>query len=622
VHNLNSNYTDISMDTDTDTNSNAKKIVLAGNPNVGKSVFFNYLTGVYVDISNYPGTTVDITHGKFNGDYIYDTPGVYGVSSFNDEERVARDIILQGDIVINVVDALHMDRDLFLTRQLIDMGKRVIVALNIMDEVEKNGVKIDIERLSEYLGVPVYPTSAVKREGLENIKDNIDKARKGSINTEIGDMVYKYKDITKFESEALMIAEDDENICSKYNVNPKGFRDKIYTLRRQQVEEIMGKVVKDSDSYENIRSKISNLTMNPITAVPILIASLAFMYYFIGVLVAQHIVDFTEGTVMRGIYEPFIRKTVLGITKGPNILYRFIAGDFGLVTLTPTYVIGLLLPLVIGFYFLMSIMEDSGYLPRVAALVDRALNFIGLNGRAIIPIILGFGCVTMATISTRLLGTRREKIIATALLGLTIPCSAQMGVITGMIAPLGAKYLFIYCFTIFLVFVLAGTGLNAILPGESSGLFIDIPQIRIPSFKNVMKKTYTKSAMFIKEAFPIFALGTFIVSLLQETGALTFIQNGLKPIVTGFLKLPKEAATALVMGVIRRDFGAAGLTGLSLTKEQTLVAVTVITLFVPCIASIIVMFKERSKKEAFSIWFGSLVTSFLVGGAMAAILIR
>lgn len=604
-----------------DVPAGAKTIVLAGNPNVGKSVFFNYLTGLYVDVSNFPGTTVDLSHGMFNKDVVIDTPGVYGVSSFNDEERVARDVILYGDIVLNVVDALHLERDLFLTLQIIDMGKPVIVALNMMDDVDKNGIKLDIKKLSQLLGVPVIPTVAIKGKGLEEVKANIYKARIGETNPRIYDLLKGYLKDVKFQSEALMLAEDDKEIEEKLKLSGSGKREEIYTIRRESVDKIISGIIVTEGKGNSFRQRLGYYMLNPWTGIPILILVLFVMYKVIGEFVAGNVVGFTEGYIMSGKFEPFIRGIIGSIFNGNTLLYRVLAGEYGILTLTPTYVIGLLMPLVIAFYFFMSLMEDSGYLPRVAALTDRVLTFFGLNGRAIIPLILGFGCVTMATITTRLLGTRREKIIATALLGLTIPCSAQLGVITGMISPLGAKYLTIYLVTILLVFVITGTLLNKFLPGKSSDLFIDLPPIRMPVVTNVLKKTWSKTWMFIKEATPLFALGALIITILNETGILVAVQNFVAPITVNFLKLPKGAATAFIMGIIRRDFGAAGLTGLALSPAQTVVSLVVITLFVPCIASIMVMFKERSKMEALTIWLGSFILAFLVGGLLAFLII-
>jgi len=293
--------------------------------------------------------------------------------------------------------------------------------------------------------------------------------------------------------------------------------------------------------------------------------------------------------------------------------------------MVPIYLFGLLLPLVVGFYFFLSLMEDSGYLPRIAALVDRVLTSLGLNGRAVIPMILGFGCVTMATITTRLLGSKREKFIATMLLGLAIPCSAQLGVIMGLIAPLGFNAFMIYTITIFTVFVVTGTLLNKLMPGESTDLLIDLPPLRLPRLTNVLRKTYTKSLMFLKEASPLFVLGGLLITIMQFTGLLDSIANALAPLTVGFLKLHPKVAQAFIMGIVRRDFGAAGLNDLAaqglLNGPQVIVSLVAITLFVPCIAAIMVIFKERSWQESALIWIGSFIISFLTAGILAQFII-
>jgi ferrous iron transport protein B len=276
---------------------------------------------------------------------------------------------------------------------------------------------------------------------------------------------------------------------------------------------------------------------------------------------------------------------------------------------------------VIAFYLLMLTLEDSGYLPRIAALSDRLMSGIGLNGRAIIPMILGFGCVTMATITTRILGSQRERTIATAVLGLAIPCSAQLGVIAGMLAALGPEYIAIYSGAILLILGLVGRILHSVLPGQSTDLLIDLPPLRLPRGENVLKKTAAKSYAFLKEAAPLFMLGALLITLLQVTGLLAVIQDALAPVTQGILKLPRETATVFIMGMIRRDFGAAGLADMALGPAETLVALLVITLFVPCIASVIVMLKERGAREGTLIWLGSWVAAFLVGGLVAHIII-
>ncbi len=602
----------------------APKLVLAGNPNTGKSVFFNAFTGMYVDVSNFPGTTIDISSGKYKDYVVMDTPGVYGVSSFNDEETVARDIIASADIVVNVVDAVHLDRDLFLTQQIIDMGLPMIVALNMMDEAKDQGIEIDVEELSQLLGVPVIPTIAIKKQGLDVVKDRINEARRGNsdpdLQAKLAEFMSKHTSIHN-KAEALLIMEGDPNVAARHDILPVGLREQIYSQRRYRINQLLDQVVRDTKDNSPFKMKLSRWMLNPLTGIPILLISLFVIYKLIAVFVAQTVVEFTEGYLFVELYEPFIRGIIGNIIPEASFLGQVLIGEFGVLTMTFTYVLGLLFPLVVGFYFALSLMEDSGYLPRVAALVDRVLTKLGLNGRAIIPLILGFGCVTMATITTRLLGSKREKFIATALLGFTIPCSAQLGVIGGLIAPLGWQMFVLYLVTIFIVFVLIGTVLNKVLPGKSSDLLIDLPPLRLPRLGNVIQKTWIKSFAFIKEAGPLFALGALLISVLQLSGALDSIITAMAPLTTGFLKLPKEATIAFIMGIVRRDFGAAGLSSIAMSPVQTILSLVVITLFVPCIASILVLFKERTWKEAAMIWFGSWILAFGVGGIMALLLL-
>ncbi|MCG0277299.1 MAG: ferrous iron transport protein B [Thermanaeromonas sp.] len=600
--------------------SHLRKIVLAGNPNVGKSVVFNTLTGLYVDVSNFPGTTLEINYGQVGTDCIIDTPGIYGVSSFNDEERVARDIILSADIVINVVDAVHLDRDLFLTQQLIDMGLPVVVALNMVDEAAREGIKVDHERLAQLLGVPVVPTVAIKGQGIEELKKAVASARPGRPLPELEEMLAPLLPKVHNRAEALLILEGDPWIAACHRLRPMDKREEIYLLRRRWVDEIVAAVVQEDMSQASLRSMLSKWMLRPLTGIPILLGVLYILYQFIGVFIAQTVVEITEERIMQGYYQPFIEK-LLSPLLGQGPLSTLLIGEFGLLTMTVTYILGLLLPLVVGFYLSLSVLEDSGYLPRIAVLVDRVLMKLGMNGKGVIPIILGTGCVTAATITTRMLNTPRERTIATFLLAMTVPCSAQLGVIASMLAPLGVRYVIAYVGLILIIFVAAGTVVNRMLPGEPSDLFLELPPLRWPQAQNVLKKTYTKVALFLREATPLFAAGALLLGLLQVTGLLEVIQALLAPLTVSWLKLPKEAATAFIMGFIRRDFGAAGLYSLPLTPKQTLVALVTITIFVPCIASALVILKERGVREALVIWFSVLVSAFLIGGILAHIMI-
>ena len=601
--------------------SGARKIVLVGNPNVGKSVYFNYLTGLYVDVSNFPGTTVDISYGKLGEDVVIDTPGVYGISSFNDEERVARDVILSADLIVNVVDAVHLERDLFLTLQVIDTGIPVLVALNMVDDAAQKGIQVDAHLLEHLLGVPVVSTVAVKGEGLEQVRGRLDEARAGSVPAPLQRELKEALNRIGSQAEALLVLEGDPHVAERHGIAPGDRREAIYSDRRERVNDLVCHVLSETQQGVDFATRLGRWMLRPATGVPFFLLAVSLMFYFIGVFVAQDVVGFTEETLMQGYYEPMMRGLVGRYVPEESVMGAFLIGEFGLMTMTVTYVLGLLLPLVVAFYFILSIMEDSGYLPRLATLVDRMMNLIGLNGRAIIPMILGFGCITMATITTRLLGSERERTIATALLGLAIPCSAQLGVIVGLLSGIGAYYTTLYVGILVLVLGVTGRVLSRVLPGETSDLLIDLPPLRLPRLENVLKKMATKSYAFLKEAAPLFALGALIITTLQVTGLLETIQDVLTPVTVGMLKLPRESATIFIMGMIRRDFGAAGLTDMAISPEQMLVSLVTITLFVPCIASILVIFKERGRREGLLIWLGSWVAAFAVGGLVAAVLL-
>lgn len=602
--------------------SPSRRIALVGNPNVGKSVFFGYLTGLYAEVSNYPGTTIEITSGHSGRDLIIDTPGIYGVSSFNDEESVARDIILNADVLLNIVDAVHLERDLFLTLQLADMRIPMVVALNFMDEAEKEGLEIDVDLLSDLLGVPVIPTIATKTEGLLNIKTALESARPGHADPQISQSITEFLRSVGSPGEALLVLEGDEVISGRHGIKPGELREEFYLRRREKVNDIVNHVVHEAGIGRRLSVRLGQWTLNPWTGIPLLLVILYMLYQLIGVLVAQSVVGFTEGTIMHGYWEPMVRKFIFHWISESSVLGSVLAGQYGLFTMTITYLVGLLLPLVIGFYIALSILEDSGYLPRLAALTDRLLTGIGLNGRAVIPIILGFGCITMGTITTRLLGTKREKTIATSVLNFAIPCSAQLGVIVLLLGRVGLKYTLAYILTMGACFVLLGTILNRTLPGESSTLLINLPPMRLPRLDNIFRKTITRTTAFMKEAYPWFITGSLFVALMQISGILNLVQNALAPLTIEWLQLPREAASAFIMGMVRRDFGAAGFASMNLTAPQTLVAMVSMTLFVPCIASLTILIKERGKKEALLVWVGTWIAAFLVGGIVSHIVIR
>lgn len=675
----------------TTTKTKLKNVVLVGNPNVGKSVFFHYLSNVYVDVSNYPGTTIEITKANLNNIIqIKDTPGIYGVSSFNDEEKVARDEILYADAVINVVSAISMERDLFLTKQLIDMGKDIILAVNQMDEAKAIGLEINIKELSDELGIPVYPTVAITGEGMEKIKEAIieGKSKKGEIDPVLQTELTELLSCVSNQAEALLVLEGDLTVAERHHIIPRNKRNEIYSYRRKEVNELISKVLNKNSKKERYLAKLSNLLIHPFWgSVAAIILAFLFLYQFLGVWIGGDVVDFTEKKVMNKYYEPTVKEItgyflpveVVVEENNKKTIYTFpcgfmnnkskyeevknisftkkeyffgqsdyieylsskkneelksslnnnvfsaigtiLSGKYGILTLTVTYLIGLLLPLVIAFYTALAILEDSGYLPRLAVLLDGILTKIGMNGRAIIPLVLGLGCVTMASVTTRLLTTRREKLIAMTILGFAIPCSAQLGVIQCLLAKTGGiSSWLIWISVLCSVLVLTGFVMNKFLPGKPTPLLIDLPPLRLPRISNVFYKARTKVLFFMSEAVGAFFFAAFIVAIMQVTGLLNKVISLFEPISFNLLHLPKEVAVSFILGMVRRDFGAFGLTELPLTASQVTIASVVLTLFVPCIATVSVMAKEQNWKVALGIWFSSMVLAISIGSILAIML--
>jgi ferrous iron transport protein B len=361
--------------------------------------------------------------------------------------------------------------------------------------------------------------------------------------------------------------------------------------------------------------------MHPLTGLPMLFALLWAMWVVLGQWIAGGLVGVLEEGLMQGHWVPLMERAVGSVFAEGSALYTILAGEFGVLTMTPTYLVGVILPLVAGFYLLLALLEDSGYLPRIAALADRSLGFVGLNGRAVIPLILGLGCVTMGTLTTRILGSKRERFIATALMAIAVPCSAQLAVIAGLMARTGWLYSTLYVTFLLLVFGGVGALLNKFVPGQSTDLLIDLPSLRIPRLDNVVRKSGTKVWSFMKEVTLFFAAGALLIGVLEVSGALSWIITVARPLTEGWLRLPAEAATAFVMGFVRRDFGAAGFfTMKGLTDAQLLVGMVTITIFVPCIASAMVILKERGWVYFAGLFASSIGLAFLTGGLISRLL--
>jgi ferrous iron transport protein B len=393
--------------------------------------------------------------------------------------------------------------------------------------------------------------------------------------------------------------------------------------RQQHSRDILAKtVVSQPKSNKGFAERLSRITMHPLTGIPILIAVLYLgLYWFVGVFGAGTLVGLLEETFFGEWLNPWLID-VFDWLIPVDWLRSLFVGDYGILTMGLTYAFAIILPIVGTFFIIFSIIEDSGYLPRLAMLLDRIFKKIGLSGRAVIPMVLGLGCDTMATIVTRTQETKKERIITTLLLALAIPCSAQLGVIFGILSGNGMALL-IWIITMLVILLLIGYLASKVVPGKKTDFYMEIPPLRLPRISNVLAKTYARLQWYLKEVVPFFILASFFLWLGDLTGVFDIVINGLEPIVRG-IGLPDKTAEVFLLGFFRRDFGAAGLYDMAtsglIAGVPLVVAAVTLTLFVPCIAQFLVMIKERGKKVALAITAFVFPFAFFVGFLLNTIL--
>lgn len=648
-----------------------KKVALVGNPNVGKSVIFNKITGRYVGVSNYPGTTVKVSRGKsrFEGNEyeIIDTPGAYTLAGGTEEQRITRRILLKDDIdvVVVVLDAKNLDRMLPFALLLMEAGHNVILDLNLMDEAREKGIEIDTEALEKLLNVPVVPTIATKGEGITALRKRIAEISKdpvpSSISIDYGEDLLKaikkltssmkgHYSVSKRFLAILLLLGDDEAQKILQNREPnfaildaivkeiqqRFTRPLFYILQqhlRLKAEEISDQVISvPREARQTSKEKLSRYMMQPVTGVLILIGVLLLMYAFVGYFGAQTLVDFIEMHIfgqyihsgLKMLLDRFVRGYTFRDVRVGYWIAELIGGEYGVITLGLRYAVAIILPVVSTFFLFFSILEDSGYLSRIAMLMDRIFKKIGLNGRAIIPLVLGTGCDTMATMITRTLDTKREKIITVLLLSLGIPCSAQLGVIFA-IAP-SLLGLFIWLTVVIMILLSVGYLTSKVLPGRQPIFIEEIPPLRVPQLGNVLRKTWTRLKWYLLEILPIFVLASVLIWLGRITGVFSTLLSIMEYPIT-WIGLPEETAEVFLFGFFRRDYGTAGLYDLKMqeliTDMELIVSMVTITLFVPCIAQLGMTIRERGWKTAllievlvFGLAFGAgfLVHLLLTGG--------
>ena len=560
------------------------KVLLMGNPNVGKSVIFSRLTGTSVTSSNYAGTTVEYKKGLFKHDNknieLIDVPGTYTLDPTNKAEEVAVEMLKEGDLVFNIVDATNLERNLNLTLQLLEQDIPVVVLLNMWDETHHKGINIDLDKLRDKLKVPVIPTIATTGNGLKKVLEFLD-----------------YRKVKPFGQ----LSSDE---------------------RWVEIGHIINDVQHIEPKHHSTKEIMEEYTLKPWSGIPIAVVVLYLTFVVIR-FVGEGIIDYIANPFFTGPYQNFLVQISQFLNEGSFLHDLFIGQlingqidfeqSFGLLT-TGLYIpFAAVLPYIISFYFVLSVLEDSGYLPRLAVLVDNVMHKVGLHGFSIIPMILGFGCNVPAALAARNLDSKREQFIASTLMSISIPCMAQTAMIIGLVGAFGSIYVFYVFAALFIVWIVIGLMLNYFLPGYSSDLLIEIPTLRLPLFGIVFKKLWMRITNFLKEAIPFVLLGVLAVNILYTLGFFGFLTRLLGPVFSILFGLPREVISALLMGFLRKDLAMGMLAPLDLTLKQLIIASTILTVYFPCVATFIILFRELGLKNMLKSATVMVLTAISVG---------
>ncbi|MEK7813827.1 MAG: ferrous iron transporter B [Candidatus Desantisbacteria bacterium] len=565
-------------------------LLLMGNPNVGKSVVFSRLTGVHVVSSNYPGTTVEFTKGYMNLDgktiEVIDVPGVYTLEPVSKAEEIACEMLNTDSVVINVVNATNLIRSLNLTLQLIKKKIPMIIALNLWDEAEHIGIQIDAEKLEQILGVPCIPICALTGEGFKGLVSRIKEAAQGT---------YEYEEHERLH-EAGNITESVEKITHRHH---------------------------------KLSERLRDATISPVRGSLIALIVLFCTFQIIR-FIGEGLINYVFTPLFENLWTPLILK-LSSILNETGFIHEILVGrlidgkidynqSFGLLTSGIFIEFGVVLPYIFAFYLILSFLEDSGYLPRLAVLSDNIMHRLGMHGMSIIPMMLGLGCNVPAALSTRMMDTKRERFIAATLMAIAVPCMAQIAMVVGLLGKHGAAGLWIVFATLFAVWIVLGIILNKVMGGESTEMFLEIPPYRFPYLPGLVKKIWMRIVWFIKEGVPWIMVGIFIANILHTSGIIEIIANLARPVICGILGLPIDAAGALLIGFLRKDVAVGMLAPLNLTPAQLIVASVVLTMYFPCVATFSILLKELGIRDMLKATGIMIVCSLLVGGLLNLIL--
>jgi ferrous iron transport protein B len=562
------------------------KILLMGNPNVGKSVLFFRLTGTRTIASNYPGTTVEFIKGSLKLGQeqaeIIDVPGTYTLEPTSKAEEVAAEMLKEGDLIIDVIDATNLERNLNLTLQLLERTVPVIVALNMWDDAHHRGINIDVARLEALLGVPVVPTVGVTGQGIKELVSRIPEAA-------VSQVVY---------------SSSDE--------------------RWAKIGDIVSQVQSLSHRHHTWREVLEDASSHPAGGIAIALLILVVTFFVIR-FIGEGIINYVTDPLFNWLWTPLLMKLSLALGSGgfwhDILIGRLINGQIdylqsmGLLS-TGLYIeFGVVIPYIVAFYFILGILEDVGYLPRLAVLMDTLMHRLGLHGYAIIPTILGFGCNVPAVMATRILESRRERFIAATLISIGIPCAALQAMIIGLVGQQGIQYVAIVYGSLFVSWIIIGLILNRVVKGFSPEIIMEIPPYRFPPWRVVGEKLWLRVYSFIKEALPIVLGAVLVVNILYMLGVFDFIANIAAPVLTGLLGLPKETVVALAIGFLRKDVAVGMLAPLGLTAKQLVVSTTVLAMVFPCVATFVILARELGVRDMLKAT-GIMIAAALIVGSL------
>jgi ferrous iron transport protein B len=610
----------------------ASDILLVGQPNVGKSVLFSRMTGIRTIVSNYPGTTVGYTQGRMrfaNDNYdVVDAPGTYSLEPLDDAAKVAVDLIDDAKRIINVVDATHLERHLTLTMELLAQGKPMVIALNMSDEARHKGIEIDVRKLAERLGVPVIPTVAKTGEGIKRLilaalALDIDDSKEGSVTGVLR--------VTGGVTDHPHIAH-----------HPLGNHTKGHKhIPEQTVWRRVGEVVDDvqtlHDHHHTFGQRLEDASVHPVWGGLVAIAVLAVSFILIRMIgefligggigiVGNPWVELPFGTekLFDVAWKPVMMK-LSGLLGQGSFLHNLFIGQliggqidfmqsFGILTSGLFIPLGAVLPYIVSFYFVLGILEDTGYLPRLAVFLDNVMHRLGLHGYAIIPTLLGLGCNVPGVMATRILETKRQRFITATLISIAVPCAALQAMIIGLVGERGLWPVALIYGILFVVWIGIGLILRFTSKEFRPELLIEIPPYRAPSWRALGSKLWMRVVGFLKEALPVVLGAVVVVNLLYQFNVFEYVARATAPVVSFLWGLPKEAIVPLLVGILRKDVAIGMFAPLNLTIKQLVIGSVVLSMFFPCIATFVILFRELGLKDALKS-IGIMLAAVIVVGA-------